>query len=100
MKPIKKANELLKDITHSSNWRDLALWSWADSYEEHYMKWTDICPSVADDRRVFINTYKQVYQAVNSMRKEPDTWVRVAINDKINEERKIMDRIISHFKNR
>lgn len=50
-----------------------------------------------DDRRVYINTYEMIVNAIKSLRKEPDIFVRVAMNDAINRELEMMRDIGRRF---
>ena len=51
-----------------------------------------------DDRRVFVNIYKMLLEAVRSLPNEPVTLVRVAMNRAVGEECGKMDRIMEKFK--
>lgn len=97
MHPIKTSAELMKIHNARDDWKHLKLWSWAQDYEAKFHEWNNVFPPVTDDRRVFINTYSQVYHAIDSMTDNPDSWVCVAISDKVREERKMMDEIIARF---
>ncbi len=90
--------ELDRIFCERDDWKHLKLWRWAHDYEAKAEEWRNAVPSVHDDRRVFINTYEQVYEAIDSMPDNPCAWVCVAINKKVAEEREMMDGIIRRFK--
>ena len=94
---MKTAKELARIFEARDDWKHLKLWSWAHDYEQKANDWNNIFPPVTDDRRVFINTYKQVYDAIDSMNDNPCSWVCCAINEKVNEERKMMNGILKRF---
>ena len=92
-----KAKELMRISEARDDWKHLKLWSWAYAYEKKAEEWTNVFPPVSDDRRLFINTYRQVYEAIDSLNDNPHSWVCVAVNDKVREARKMMDGIIARF---
>ena len=92
-----KAKELMRISEARNDWKHLKLWSWAHDYEKKAEEWANVFPPVSDDRRVFVNTYRLVYEAIDSLTDNPCYWVCVAVNDKIKEERKMMDGIIARF---
>lgn len=92
-----KAKELMRISEARDDWKHLKLWSWAHAYEKKAEEWSNVFPPVSDDRRVFINTYQLVYKAIDSLTDNPCSWICVAVNDKIKEERKMMDGIIARF---
>ena len=94
---MKTAKELMKDIESRDDWKHLRLWSWAHAYEAKMTEWNNMFPPVSDDRRLYINTYKQVYDAVDSLPDNPPAWVCVAIRHKMQEECKMMDGILDRF---
>lgn len=95
---IKTAKELAKIADARKDWKHLKLWAWSYAYEKQAEEWNNIFPPVSDDRRMFINTYNMVYQAIDSMTDNPHSWVCVAISQKVAEEKAMMDRIIERFK--
>ena len=42
--------------------------------------------NVYDDRRVYVNIYEMIVKGINSLRKNPETFVVVAMNDHIDKE--------------
>lgn len=92
-----KAKELAHIHDARQDWKHLKLWSWAHDYEKKAEEWNNIYPPVSDDRRLFINTYKQVYDAIDSLTDNPNSWVCVAVNAKVAEERKMMNGILARF---
>lgn len=94
---MKTAKELLPIAMERDDWKHMKLWVLANAYEKKATEWNDIFSPVADDRRVFINTYRQLYEAVDSLTDNPNNVVCVAMNNYITEERKMMDEILEHF---
>lgn len=94
---MKTAKELMKEAQALDDWKHLKLWSWAHDYEAKATEWINLLPPVSDDRRLFINTYMQVYEAIDSLPDNPPAWVCVAIGHELSSEREMMDRIIARF---
>lgn len=94
---MKTAKELMTMYMSRDDWKTLKLWVWANDFEDKATEWKDIFPPVKDDRRVFINTYYQVYEAIESLPDNPPSWVCCAINSAIGKERKMMNEIITRF---
>ncbi len=94
---MKTAKELMKDAAARDDWKHLTLWSWAHDYENKATEWNNIFPPVADDRRLFINTYKQVYEAIDSLPDNPQSWICVAISHELYNERGMMNGILARF---
>jgi len=68
-----------------------------NSYGELAEKWED----ERDDRRVFYNIFHQIIDAIERLpaRRLPN-YVIVAMNAKIDEDRKVLDEIKERFKDR
>jgi len=94
---MKSAKELMKEIQAKDDWKSLKLWVWAHDYGDKATEWNNIFPPVGDDRRVFINTYNQVYEAIDSLPDNPNAWVCCAITHEVENERRMMDGILSRF---
>lgn len=94
---MKTAKELLPMATSRHDWKHTKLWVLANAYEKKATEWSDIFPPVADDRRVFINTYRQIYEAIDSLPDNPLSVVAVAMNRYITGERSMMDEIMRRF---
>ena len=60
-------------------------------------EWNNLYPPVSDDRRVYINIYHQLVEAVQSLTDNPNTIVCVAMNRYIAEEKKTLDEIKKVF---
>lgn len=93
-----KELELLKIGIQRGDWKHLKLWSWVNRYEAKAEEWNNLYPPVTDDRRVYINTYKQVYDAIDSLPDNPNNLVRVAMNRILCEECERMDKILKGFR--
>lgn len=50
-----------------------------------------------DDRRLYVNTYNQIIEAVESMPDTPNNYVAVALNAKIRRDLEMLDRIQDRF---
>jgi len=96
---METAKELMKALRACDDWKHLKLWNWAHEYEEKAIEWNNIFPPVSDDRRLYINTYKQVYEAVDSLPDNPCSWVCCAVAHEIDKEREMMDGILARFRN-
>ena len=94
---MKTADELREMYPNLDDWKHLKLWLWASRYEDKAQEWNNILPPVTDDRRVYINTYTQVYEALDSLPDNPHNWVCVAVNEKVRKERVMMSKILAQF---
>lgn len=95
---MKTAKELMKISMKRDDWKHLKLWTWANDYEAKMNDWNNILPPVSDDRRLYINTYQQVYEAIDSLSDNPPAWVCVAITRELAKEREMMDEILERFR--
>ena len=50
-----------------------------------------------DDRIVYVNTYEMIMKALNSLRKNPDLYVRVAMNKEIEKDLETLREIGKEF---
>ena len=89
---IKTAKELMKEFGSTDDWKSLKLWSWVYQYGDVAEEWNNIFPPVVDDRRVFINTFYQVYNAIDSLPENPNAWVCCAISHEVEAETKRKER--------
>lgn len=94
---MKTAKELMKNIKARDSWKSLKLRSWAHDYEEKATEWNNLFPPVKDDRRVYINTYRQVYEAIESLPENPPPFVCVAMNHELDTEEEMMNNILTRF---
>lgn len=53
-----------------------------------------------DDRRLYVNIYNMIIEALETLPEEPNNYICVAINREIAKDRETMDEIREHFKNR
>ena len=95
---MKTAKELMREHTVKDDWKSLKLWSWVHDYGDKANEWNNIFPPVADDRRLFINVYNIVYQAIESLPDNPNNWVCCAIIHEIHTEQEMMNKILAAFK--
>ena len=84
-------------MTMRDDWKSLKLAVLNMEYGKQADEWNNMFPPVTDDRRVFINIYHQIVDAVKSLPDNPNAFVCVAMNRLIAEEKKTMDEIKSHF---
>lgn len=94
---MKSASELAEIAIRRDSWKYLKLWVWAHDYGYKADEWNNIMPPVKDDRRIFIRTYQQIYEAIESLPDNPPSVVMVAMNRYIQGERQMMDEIIRRF---
>lgn len=94
---MKTAKELMREYQAKDDWKSLKLWNWVHDYGDKAAEWNNIFPPVADDRRLFINTYNQVYEAIDSLPDNPNSWVCCAINHEVYNERGMMNDILARF---
>ncbi len=53
-----------------------------------------------DDRQIYINIYNIIIEALNTLPEEPVTFIKVAMNHHIDEDKKVLDSIKEEFKNK
>lgn len=92
---MKSPKELMDIAIQRHDWKHLKLWFWANQYEAKATEWNNLYPPVTDDRRVFIDTYKQVYDAIDSLSDNPNSLVCVAMNQSVRQEAERMDKILA-----
>lgn len=80
-----------------NDWKSLKLAVLEMEYGKQAKVWNDLYPPVNDDRRVYINIYHQLIEAVQSLTDNPNNIVCVAMNRYITEEKKILDEIKKVF---
>lgn len=79
------------------DWKSLKIAVLEMEYGKKADEWNNLYPPVSDDRRVYINTYHQLIEAVQSLTDNPNNTVCVAMNRYINEEKKTLDEIKEVF---
>ena len=79
------------------DWKSLKLAVLEMEYGKKAEEWNNLYPPVSDDRRVYINIYHQLIEAVQSLTDNQNTIVCVAMNRYINEEKKTLDEIKEVF---
>lgn len=79
------------------DWKYLKLAVLEMEYSKKADEWNNLYPPVSDDRRVYINIYHQLIEAVQSLTDNPNTIVCVAMNRYITEEKKTLDEIKKVF---
>lgn len=79
------------------DWKSLKIAVLEMEYGKKADEWNNIYPPVSDDRRVYINIYHQLIEAVQSLTDNPNTIVCVAMNRYIIEEKKTLDEIKEAF---
>jgi len=62
-------------------------------YEKKAEEWKEYL----DDRRVYSNIYYQIIKAIETLPEEPNNYVCVAMNNEINKDREMLDRIMKKF---
>lgn len=79
------------------SWKTTKLAIIEREYGKEAAAWDKIEPAVEDDRRVYINMYNLLVEAVKSLEDEPHAVVRVAMNHYIEDAGKTMDIIKKCF---
>lgn len=79
------------------DWKSLKIAVLEMEYGKKADEWNNLYPPVSDDRRVYINIYHQLIEAVQSLTDNPNTIVCVAMNRYIIEEKKTLDEIKEAF---
>lgn len=79
------------------SWKATKLAILEKEYGKEAAEWDKIEPAVEDDRRVYINMYNQLVEAVKSLEDEPHAVVRVAMNHYIEDAGKTMEIIKKCF---
>lgn len=79
------------------DWKSLKIAVLEMEYGKKADEWNNLYPPVSDDRRVYINIYHQLIDAVKSLTGNPNTIVCVAMNRYISEEKKVLDEIKKVF---
>lgn len=79
------------------DWKSLKIAVLEMEYGKKADEWNNLYSPVSDDRRVYINIYHQLIDAVKSLTDNPNTIVCVAMNRYINEEKKTLDEIKEVF---
>ena len=74
---------------------------WKDYLQRHYgdaaERWKD---ETKDDRLVFVNCYRIMQEALDSLPDKPNNFVACAVTNKIQETTKALDEILEVFKDR
>lgn len=68
-----------------------------DMMKRMYGKRIDAYGACHDDRRVYANTYHMIMEALSELSEDPPVWLKAAVNAKLKEEMKVLDRIARHF---
>ena len=75
--------------------------SWKESkkhtMETFYGKYLKEFEGYSDDRKIYCNTYEMIMKALESLPDDPQCYVRCAMNQTINNDMGMMDRIILRF---
>lgn len=50
-----------------------------------------------DDRRVYVNIYRGIIEALEAIREDPHPYIKAAISGRLREDYDILDRIIGAF---
>ena len=77
-----------------NTWKSRKLWQVRRKYEVNVEKWKDV---YNDDRRIFVNMFNIMIEAICFLPEEPCTFICVAMNDKIEKYMETMDSILEHF---
>ena len=86
---------MMKRALFNRDWKSRKLAVLELDYGEKATAWAG--EPIEDDRRVFVNTYYQIIEAVQSLPDNPHTIVCVAMNRYIDSMKKVMDDILARF---
>lgn len=79
----------------NGNWKTAKLKSWKLDYEAQANEWRQL--GVTDDRRIFINCFDMVVEALESLPTDPVSYICVAVQQHMQSDRAMMDDIIRRF---
>jgi len=91
---------LNKIALEGDDWKHLKLAVLYNKYGRQAEAWNELFPPVSDDRRVYINIYNQLKEAIESLTDNPHNVVCVAMNQYIRSETAVLDEIKATFSNR
>ena len=77
----------------NKTWKSFKLDFLKFKYEKKAEEWKDC----HDDRRLFSNTYYQIIEAIETLPEEPVSYIAVAMNNEIQKDREMLDRILTRF---
>ena len=77
----------------NETWKTLKMDFLKFKYEKKAEEWKNC----HDDRRLFSNVYYQIIEAIETLPEEPVSYVAVAMNNEIQKDREMLDRIAKKF---
>ena len=84
-------------MSMNDTWKSLKLKALKMKYGKTVKTWSGIFPQATDGRRVFINIYNQLMEAVNSLQDDPHVAVCVAMNRYIDEKCEVLNCLYKRF---
>lgn len=81
----------MKERTFKEGWLDHMKWFYGPAYEAFSAQ------DPHDDRRIYINTYNMIVEAIKSLPDEPNNYVCVALNRLMDEDLEVMRDIGKRF---
>ena len=79
---------------NEKTWRQLQLRRMHYLYGKHVEAWEG---KYTDDRRILCATYRAMESALRTLPAEPTKYVQVAMNEKMQADRRRMDRIVKKY---
>ena len=79
---------------NEKSWRQLQLRRMHYLYGQHVEAWEG---KYTDDRRILCATYRAMESALRTLPAEPVKYVQAAMNDRMREDRRRMDRIVKKY---
>ena len=83
----------------TKSWKALHIAFLKFRYEAKAAEWTK-AEFLHDDRLVFVNVYRLMIEALSSLPENPNNYVCVAMNAKMEKDRQMLDKILDVFRDR
>ncbi|MBQ6595324.1 MAG: hypothetical protein IJH78_06700 [Clostridia bacterium] len=76
-------------------WKQVHMTYLTHFYGKRAEEWSSI--PERDDRVLFVNVYRMMLEAIATLPENPNIYVCVAMDKKMQEDRKILDRVLGSF---
>lgn len=86
-------------MKNTKSWKTLHLDHLKFKYAAKAAEWT-AAEYLHDDRLVFVNVYRLMIEALESLPDEPNNYICVAMNAKMEKDRQMLDEILDVFRDR
>ena len=95
LRASEKRNAQAIEAYRGASWKQQQIHSLKYRYGHLAEKWS--AKTYGDDRDLYVNTYRIMMVGLKSLSAEPDLYVRVAMGQKMREDRALLDRIALRF---